>query len=185
MIVVMHPDASKQQVGQVVNRIREMGLRDHVIHGTDLTVVAVIGDDRKKNGSVLEQVEGVDRVMKILAPYKMAARETKKQRTAVRISDECVVGGQHVPVIAGPCSVESESQILETARKVRAAGAHALRGGAFKPRTNPYSFQGLAEEGLKLLAEARAQSSPVCTCEHGRTDGVGAWREWRGRGGER
>lgn len=171
MIVVMQPKASNQQVDKVVKRIREMGLRDHVIHGTDLTVVAVLGDDRKKNGSVLEQLEGVDRVMKVLAPYKMAARETKQQRTAVRISDECVVGGLQVPVIAGPCSVENELQIIETARQVKAAGAHALRGGAFKPRTNPYSFQGLGKEGLKLLAEARIQSglavvTEVLTPEH-------------------
>ena len=156
MIVVMRPDASKQQVEHVKELIHEMGLKDHVIRGSELTVVAVIGDDRKKDKERIELAPGVDRVMRILAPYKMAAREVKKKRTEVRISPACIVGGLHVPVIAGPCSVENRAQILETAKQVKAAGAHALRGGAFKPRTNPYAFQGLGEEGLKLLAEARA-----------------------------
>ncbi len=165
MIVVMRPEATEQQVEHVIRLVQEMGLKDHVIHGTDLTVVAVIGDDRKKDGSVLEQAPGVDRVMKILAPYKMAARETKKQRTEVRIGDSCVVGGDTVPVIAGPCSVESESQILDVARQVKAAGATALRGGAFKPRTNPYSFQGLGKQGLELLAAARDETGLAIVTE--------------------
>jgi len=155
MIVVMRSDATKEQVNDVTKLIRELGLKEHVIVGTDLTVVAVIGDDRKKDGSMFEQAPGVDRVMRVLAPYKMAAIETKKERTQVRISDQCIIGGKHVPVIAGPCSVENEAQIMDAAMKCKAAGAHALRGGAFKPRTNPYSFQGLGEEGLKLLAAAR------------------------------
>jgi 3-deoxy-7-phosphoheptulonate synthase len=155
MIIVMRSDATKQQVHQVSNEIQQMGLKDHVIVGTDLTVVAVIGDDRKKDKSQLEPLAGVDRVMQVLAPYKIAAKQAKQERTQVRISDQCIVGGRHMPVIAGPCSVESEAQIMQIAEQVKAAGAHALRGGAFKPRTNPYSFQGLGEEGLKLLAKAR------------------------------
>ncbi len=158
MIVVMRPEATKEQVDHVAQLVRDMGLKDHVINGTDLSVVAVIGDDRKKDGSVLEVAPGVERIMRVLAPYKMAARETKKERTAVPISAGCVVGGRRVPIIAGPCSVESEDQIIDAARKCKAAGAHALRGGAFKPRTNPYSFQGLGEEGLKLLAAARDET---------------------------
>ncbi len=164
MIVVMQPEATPDQVDHVVKLVREMGLKDHVIVGTDLTVVAVIGDDRKKDKGTLEQVPGVDRVVPILQPYKMAARESKKDRTQVKIGDSCVFGGQAVPVVAGPCSVESEQQIMESARQVKAAGGHALRGGAFKPRTNPYSFQGLGEEGLKLLAAARdATGLPIVT----------------------
>ena len=165
MIVVMQPDATEPQVEHVRTLIREMGLTDHVIHGTDLTVVAVIGDDRKKDKSVLEQCAGVDRVMRVLAPYKIAARLSKQQRTQVRLNDECIVGGTQVQVIAGPCSVENEQQIMETARRVREAGATALRGGAFKPRTNPYSFQGLAEEGLKLLAQARDETGLAVVTE--------------------
>lgn len=164
MIVVMRPDATKDQVMHVQQLIRDMGLKDHPIVGTELTVVAVIGEDRKKDAGVFEQLPGVDRVMRVLAPYKMAAREMKPQRTQVKIGESCVVGGTQIVVMAGPCSVESESQILDTAQKVKAAGAHALRGGAFKPRTNPYSFQGLGETGLKLLAKAREQTGlPIVT----------------------
>lgn len=165
MVVVMQPEATQEQVQLVVERVREMGLKDHVIVGTDLTVVAVIGDDRKKDRGALENISGVDRVVPILAPYKIAAFESKKQRTQVAISAECVVGGKATPVIAGPCSVESEEQIMESARACRAAGAVALRGGAFKPRTNPYSFQGMGEDGLKLLAAARAETGLAVVTE--------------------
>ncbi len=155
MIIVMKAQATEEQIQHVKEMIREMGLIDHPIKGSELTVVAAIGDDRKKDSNALEQAPGVDRVVPILAPYKMASLETQPERTLVRISDECVIGGKHIPVIAGPCSVESEAQILESAHAVRAAGAHALRGGAFKPRTNPYCFQGHGEDGLKMLAAAR------------------------------
>ncbi len=165
MVVVMHPDATKEQVQLVVTRVREMGLKEHVIVGTDLTVVAVIGDDRKKDRGSLENIAGVDRVVPILAPYKIAAFESKKKRTQVKISEDCIIGGSHIPMIAGPCSVESEEQIIETAQAVKAAGAHALRGGAFKPRTNPYSFQGMGEEGLKLLAKARQETGLAVVTE--------------------
>jgi 3-deoxy-7-phosphoheptulonate synthase len=165
MIVVMQPGATRDQVAHVSKIVREMGLKDHVIVGTDLTVVAVIGDDRKKDSGALEQAPGVDRVVPILHPYKLAAKESKKDRSKVKINDNCIVGGTHVPVIAGPCSVESEKQIIETARAVKAAGAHALRGGAFKPRTNPYSFQGHGEAGLKMLAAARAETGLAVVTE--------------------
>jgi len=165
MIVVMKPGATQAQIDGVAQIIRDIGLKDHVIKGTDLTVVAVIGDDRKKEGSVLEQADGVDRVMKILAPYKMAAREARPQRSTVSLGGGCVLGGKSVPVIAGPCSVESEEQVFDVARKVKAAGATALRGGAFKPRTNPYSFQGMGEAGLKLLAAAREETGLAVVTE--------------------
>lgn len=165
MIVVMQLSATDQQVMHVAQRIREMGLKDHIIGGTNLTVVAVIGDDQKKDKSVLEQCPGVDRVMRVLAPYKVAAKMHKKQRTEVRLSDECVIGGPQVPIIAGPCSVESEQQLMDTAIAVRKAGATALRGGAFKPRTNPYSFQGLGEQGLKLLDAARKMTGLAIVTE--------------------
>ena len=167
MIVVMRPDATEQHVQHVRDLIREMGLKDHPIVGTELTVVAVVGEDRKKDPGIFEQLPGVDRVLRVLAPYKMAARETKQQRTVVTIGDpaaNCSVGGTAVCVMAGPCSVEGEKQIIEAALAAKKAGAHALRGGAFKPRTNPYSFQGLGETGLKLLAKARAETGmPIVT----------------------
>jgi len=169
MIVVMQRGATEPQVQHVCELIRDMGLKDHPIVGSDLTVVAVIGDDRKKDGQRLEQAPGVDRVMKVLEPYKLAARHDQKQATSrVTISpdtDQAVtIGREHVPIIAGPCSVEGEDEIIEAARAVKAAGGHALRGGAFKPRTNPYSFQGFGEDGLKMLAAARdATGLPIVT----------------------
>lgn len=155
MIIVMQPTATAQDIQHVTKLIQELGLKEHVIKGAELTVVAVIGDDRKKDKTRLELAPGVDRVVRILSPYKMASRETKRERTVVKISEQCQVGGRHVPMIAGPCSVENRQQILDAAIKCKDAGAHALRGGAFKPRTNPYAFQGLGEDGLKMLAEAR------------------------------
>jgi 3-deoxy-7-phosphoheptulonate synthase len=171
MIVVMKPGSSPRQVEHVVNLVREMGLKDHVIVGTERTVVAVIGNDRMKDRSVFESVEGVEKVVPILAPYKMASKEIKKERSVVTMlqggtkAEQSKVGGKRVAVIGGPCSVESKSQLLEIAHAVKEAGAVGLRGGAFKPRTNPYSFQGMAEEGLKLLALAREQTGLAVVTE--------------------
>src|ERR1700722_5897248 len=157
MIVVMKQGAAKEQVEHVTRLVREMGLKDHVIVGSERTVVAVIGNDRFKDRAVLETVEGVEKVVPILAPYKMASREVKKERSVVPLGGRLggTIGGKKIGIIAGPCSVENRNQLLDTAKAVRDSGAVGLRGGAFKPRTNPYSFQGLAEEGLKYLAEAR------------------------------
>jgi 3-deoxy-7-phosphoheptulonate synthase len=167
MIVVMKSDSNPRQVEHVVQLVREMGLRDHVIVGTERTVVAVIGDDRFKDRSVLETVDGVEKVVPVLAPYKMASREVKKERSVVPMGKDPAarVGGKKVAVIAGPCSVENRKQLLETAHAVREAGAVGLRGGAFKPRTNPYSFQGLAEKGLELLALARQETGLAVVTE--------------------
>src|SRR5207249_10212859 len=146
MIVVMKPGSTPTQVEHVVKLVREMGLKDHVIVGTERTVVAVIGDDRFKDRSRLETVDGVDKVVPILAPYKMASAEVKKERTVVPLGSAGAVGGTKIGVIAGPCSVEDKVHLLEIAHAVKEAGAIALRGGAFKPRSSPYAFQGLAEE---------------------------------------
>jgi 3-deoxy-7-phosphoheptulonate synthase len=142
-----------------------MKLKDHVIVGTERTVVAVIGNDRFKDKSVLESVDGVDKVVPILAPYKMASREIKKERSIVPLGAKSTIGGNKVGVIAGPCSVESKQQTLEIAHAVKEAGAVGLRGGAFKPRTSPYAFQGLAEKGLQILAEAREQTGLAIVTE--------------------
>jgi 3-deoxy-7-phosphoheptulonate synthase len=164
MIVVMKSESSQSQIDHVVNLVREMGLKEHVIVGTERTVIAVIGNDRLKDKSKLETVEGVDKVMPVLAPYKIASREVKKDRTTIPIGSG-KIGGNRIGIIAGPCSVEDRSQILETAHAVKEAGAVALRGGAFKPRTSPYAFQGLAEEGLKFLAEAREKTGLAIVTE--------------------
>ncbi len=167
MVVVMKLGSSQSQVDNVVKRVREMGLKDHVIVGTERTVVAVIGDDRHKDRTVFETLDGVDNVVPILAPYKMASAEVKKERSVISLGGRLggSVGGKRVGVIAGPCSVEDRAKIIEIAHMVKASGAVGLRGGAFKPRTSPYAFQGLAEEGLKYLAEAREQTGLAIVTE--------------------
>ena len=169
MIVVMKAGSTQKEIDHVIERVREMGLKDHVIVGTERTVVACIGNDRFKDRSVLETVEGVEKVVPILAPYKMASREVKKERSVVPLihgqPKSAAIGGTKVGVIAGPCSVENKAQLLEIAHAVREAGAVGLRGGAFKPRTSPYAFQGLAEEGLKYLAMAREETGLAVVTE--------------------
>jgi 3-deoxy-7-phosphoheptulonate synthase len=156
MIIVMKAGAAKKDRDEVLKRIRELGYKPHVIHGEIRDVIGAVGDERGKAVlQSLESMHGVESVVPILQPYKLASKEVKKEASIVRISDDVVIGGDRVIVMAGPCSVESEQQIIESALAVKKAGAHILRGGAFKPRTSPYSFQGLEEEGLKLLAKAR------------------------------
>ena len=154
MIVVMKPGATEEMVKRIAQRVEDLGLKAHVIVGTERTVIAAIGEKRNGERETLQACEGVEKVVPILAPYKIASVETKKEPTVIRVLD-LVIGGGNIGVIAGPCSVESEEQIMESAIQVKQAGARGLRGGAFKPRTSPYSFQGLKEEGLKLLADAR------------------------------
>ncbi|HEX4795539.1 MAG TPA: 3-deoxy-7-phosphoheptulonate synthase [Humisphaera sp.] len=169
MIVVMKPGSSQKQIDHVCHLVREMGMKDNVIQGTERTVVAVIGDDRNKDRSVFETVDGVEKVVPILAPYKIASKEVKKERSVIPLfvgkADSPTVGGKKVAIIGGPCSVESKSQLLETAHAVKEAGAAGLRGGAFKPRTSPYAFQGLAEKGLELLALAREETGLAVVTE--------------------
>ena len=144
-----------------------MGLRENVIVGAERTVIACVGPDRLLDKGSLESAPSVEKVLTILAPYKMASKEGKKERTEVRLGGSLggSVGGKKIGVIAGPCSVENKVQLMEIAHAVKAAGATALRGGAFKPRTNPYSFQGLAEKGLELLAEAREETGLAVVTE--------------------
>jgi len=155
MIVVMKSNATQEKIKRMKRRVESLGLKAHVIVGTERTVIAAIGDKRDGAVETLSSCEEVEKVVPILAPYKVASRETKPEATAVRALD-LAIGGGRFGVIAGPCSVESEEQIMQAARAVKECGAKGLRGGAFKPRTSPYSFQGLKEEGLKLLAAARA-----------------------------
>ena len=156
MIIVMKAGAAKKDREEVLKRIRDLGYKPHVIHGETRDVIGAVGDERGKAVlQTLESMHGVENVVPILQPYKLASKEVKKESSVVRISDDVVIGGGRVIVMAGPCSVESEDQIIKSAVAVKAAGAHILRGGAFKPRTSPYSFQGLEEDGLKLLAKAR------------------------------
>src|SRR5579883_977931 len=164
MIVVMKPEATQQNIDHVIERIEQLGLRSHVIVGTERTVIAALGEKRDGAKQALETGEGVEKVVPILAPFKMASYEVKRDRTRVEALGLKVGAGQ-VGVIAGPCSVEGREQILEIAHIVKEAGATGLRGGAFKPRTSPYSFQGLKEKGLEMLAEARAQTGLAVVTE--------------------
>ncbi len=165
MIIVMDARASAAQVRTVLEKIKALGYTPHTIHGKTRKVIGAIGDERGKFIlQSLESLPGVERVVPILKPYKLASREVKPERTVVKVAPGVTVGNRRLVVIAGPCSVESEGQMTSTARAVKAAGAQILRGGAFKPRTSPYAFQGLAEKGLKILRRAGdAAGMPVVT----------------------
>jgi 3-deoxy-7-phosphoheptulonate synthase len=164
MIIVLRAGTSDEEIEGVARRVRAMGYTPHMIRGELRTVIGAVGDERGKDDLLsLENLECVEAVQRILHPFKLASREFREQATLVRV-DGIVIGGPRVVVMAGPCSVESRDQVLEVAMKVKAAGATILRGGAFKPRTSPYAFQGLEEEGLKLLAEAKRETGlPVVT----------------------
>ncbi len=166
MIIVMKPHASTEQTEHVFERVRELGYQVHPIYGEQRTVIACVGDERgKARLQALELVDGVESVVPILKPYKLASTDWKQERSTISLSRQdltmfrpTTIGNSHFVVMAGPCSVESREQILTSARQVKQAGAQVLRGGAYKPRSSPYSFQGLEEEGLKLLAEAREET---------------------------
>jgi 3-deoxy-7-phosphoheptulonate synthase len=158
MIVVMKAGATNEEIDAVVGRVEELGYRAHLIRGVERTVIGCVGDERQDKSIIAEMLpslSGVESVMPILEPYKLASRQFKQETSVIRITDEVAVGGKKLAVMAGPCSVEGKDQLFEVARAVKEAGGTILRGGAFKPRTSPYSFQGLEEEGLKLLASAR------------------------------
>jgi 3-deoxy-7-phosphoheptulonate synthase len=171
MIVVMEKNATEDQIEHMTQRVQQLGLKAHVIRGTERTVIAAVGDERITKPADLETGPGVAEVLPILAPYKVASRELKPEPTQVKVLNFRAGAGK-VGVIAGPCSVESEEQILACARAVKACGGTALRGGAFKPRTSPYSFQGMKEEGLKLLAAARQETGLAVVTEVMSTESV-------------
>nr|WP_245669020.1 3-deoxy-7-phosphoheptulonate synthase [Chloroflexus islandicus] len=164
MIVVMETGSTQSQIEAVLARLREHNLRGHLTVGEERTVVAVVGAAIPPTlREELEHFDGVKETVRITQPYKLVSREVKPHDTIVQVGD-VKVGGGHLAIIAGPCSVESEEQIMATARAVREAGANMLRGGAFKPRSSPYSFRGLGEYGLQLLAQARAETGlPIVT----------------------
>jgi len=158
MIIVMKAAAKEEELQEVIKKVGELGYQPHVIHGTQRNVIGAVGDERgKARLQSLESMPGVETVVPILQPFKLASREFKPAKTKVVVNG-LEIGGERIVVMAGPCSVESEEQLLRTARAVKEAGACILRGGAFKPRTSPYAFQGLEEEGLKLLALAREET---------------------------
>ena len=164
MLVVMQHGAASAEVERVVAVIKEMGYDARPMPGAQRTAIGVVGNDGRVNASRLAALPGVQEIIHVTKPYKQVSREWKNESTIVTIAPGVSFGGNDVPIIAGPCSVESEKQILESARAVVAAGGTALRGGAFKPRSSPYSFQGLGKKGLELLALARRETGlPIVT----------------------
>ena len=164
MVIVMRPGATEDQLQTVIQRVEEYGLTPHVSRGETQTIVGCIGDEHRLEEPVLLSLPGVARVLAVERPYKLASRDFAAGPTIVPLGDTATVGNGHFAVIAGPCSVEGHAMLQETATEVAKAGAVALRGGAFKPRTSPYSFQGLGEEALQLLARVRDEIGlPVVT----------------------
>jgi 3-deoxy-7-phosphoheptulonate synthase len=163
MIVVMKGGCTKEEINTVVYRIEEYGLKAHISQGVEHTIIGILGQIFPELRDRMELLPGVEEVIPISKPYKLASREFHPQNTVVKIND-ITIGGDEIVVIAGPCAVESEDQLLTTALAVKAIGANILRGGAFKPSTSPYHFRGLGEEGLKLLAKVRKETGmPVIT----------------------
>lgn len=157
MIIVLKKDASQETIEHVVEKIKGAGLAVHISKGKERTIIGAIGDESLLATKALEALPGVESVMPIMKPYKLVSREFQKENSVIDISG-VKIGDTRIQVIAGPCSVESRDSLVDCARQVKAAGASILRGGAFKPRTSPYDFQGLGTDGLKLLAEARKET---------------------------
>jgi 3-deoxy-7-phosphoheptulonate synthase len=150
MIIVLKPNSSPEQVQHVLDRIEELGFTPHVSKGVARTIIGVIGDERKLQAEPLQAIEGVEQVLPVLRPFKLASREFKADDSVFEVKG-VRIGGGHLAMIAGPCAIEGEEILAEIGEQVKAAGANILRGGAFKPRTSPYSFQGMGEEGLRIL----------------------------------
>ena len=163
MIIVLRPEATESQIKHIVEKVKSLGLKPMISKGVERTIIGVIGEEDVLRATPLDVFPGVEKVMSILAPYKLVSREFKHENSIINIG-KIKVGGKKIVVMAGPCSVESRDILMRAAKDVKRSGAVILRGGAFKPRTSPYSFQGLGEEGLKYLKEAREKTGlPVIT----------------------
>ena len=165
MIIVLKPDATKEQLKHIVDKVKKMGLKPWISKGAERTIIGVIGTEDAIRLEPLEVFPGVEKVMPVLKPYKLVSRDFRKESTIVDLGDGVKIGAEEIVVMAGPCSVEKEELLVEIAKKVKAAGAKVLRGGAFKPRTSPYSFQGLGEEGLKFLKRAKEETGLLIVTE--------------------
>ncbi len=165
MIIVLKPNATKQEVDHVMEKIEKLGLKPWLSEGVERKIIGVIGEEDILRVQPLEGIPGVEKVMPILKPYKLASLEYKATPSEINVGGGVTIGGKKIVVMAGPCSVEGRKSLLDTASDVKKAGATILRGGAFKPRTSPYSFQGLGEEGLKYMAEARDKTGLLVVTE--------------------
>jgi 3-deoxy-7-phosphoheptulonate synthase len=164
MIIVLKSGSTQKDIDYITEKLDEKGLKVHVSQGEERTIIGAIGDERILRETSLAAYEAVEKVLPILKPFKLACRDFRKENTVIKVGD-ATIGGDEVAVIAGPCSVETREGLLQVARSVKAAGARLLRGGAFKPRSSPYAFQGLGEEGLKYLAEARDETGLAVVTE--------------------
>jgi 3-deoxy-7-phosphoheptulonate synthase len=163
MIIVLRPDATEGELDHLVKKLRDLGLQAHISKGVERTLVGAIGDESVLRTIPLEAFPGVENVLPILKPFKLASRDFRKENTLITVGT-AQIGGKRIAVIAGPCAVENKTLMIEIAKGVKEGGANFLRGGAFKPRTSPYAFQGLEEEGLKYLVEARERTGlPIVT----------------------
>ena len=165
MIIVLRPDATKRQIDHIVEKVKKLGLKPWVSKGVERTIIGVIGEEDVLRIQPLEVFPGVEKVMPILTPYKLVSRNFKKEDSQIKIGKGLKVGGERIIVMAGPCSVENEKLLVKIAKQVKEAGATVLRGGAFKPRTSPYSFQGLGEVGLKYLVRAKEETGLLIVTE--------------------
>lgn len=164
MIIVVKPEATEEELDHIIEKVKSFGLSVHVSKGVERTIIGAIGSEDVLRNQPLEALPGVEKVLPILKPYKLVSREFKRENSIIQINGQ-KVGGKRLAIMAGPCAVESRELTLEIAREVKKAGANFLRGGAFKPRTSPYAFQGLGEEGLKYLAEAKAETGLAIVTE--------------------
>jgi len=164
MILTLKANATKPQVDSIVKKIKELGFTPHTTHGKEVTIIGVIGENAILTKDIFEAMAGVELVTPISKPYKLVSREFKKENTVIDVGHGVLIGGDEVVVMAGPCSVDTKERLFHTAEAVKAAGARVLRGGAFKPRTSPYAFQGHGEKALRYLADARKQTNlPIVT----------------------
>ncbi len=163
MIIVMKPNANSSEIDHIKEVVKMSGCKADIVKGEENVIIGVIGDVKKINQVVIERAPGVDKIVPIVRPYKLASREFHPEDTIIKVNG-ARIGGNNINVIAGPCAVETRDQLMKTAHEVKKAGAHLLRGGAFKPRSSPYSFQGLGEEGLHILAQAKRETGlPIVT----------------------
>jgi 3-deoxy-7-phosphoheptulonate synthase len=158
MIIVLKPGTSKKQIDHLVAKVRSLGLKPWISKGIERTIVGIIGEENILRAKPIEAFPGVEKVIPILKPYKLASRDFKKEDSIVTVGGSVEIGGNKLVLMAGPCSVENEKLLIDIAKKVKLSGANMLRGGAFKPRTSPYAFQGLGLKGLKFLANARKET---------------------------
>jgi 3-deoxy-7-phosphoheptulonate synthase len=164
MIIVLQPNATQKEIDHIIDKLKEFGLKPHISRGKERVIIGAIGDERVLQNLPLTVFPGVEQVLPILSPYKLVSREFQEEDSVVKIADGIKIGGKRIHVMAGPCAIEKQDLLIQIAQEVKAAGATILRGGAFKPRTSPYSFQGLEEKGLDYMVEARKKTGlPIVT----------------------